>query len=112
MCPPFRYILANARGSQALLSRDSYHRCCGAARVRRRSIAARQQPMGERGERCGPLPEGSQCIERLVMEQMHSLLRGFDADDRRMRGLRVLPVGAGGLAERRYIAQHVEKVVL
>ena len=36
----------------------------------------------------------------------------FVADDGRMRRLPVLPVGAGGLAERRYIAEQVEKVVL
>ena len=43
---------------------------------------------------------------------MHAFLRGLDADDRGVRRLGVLTVRARGLAERRYIAQHVEQIVL
>ena len=61
--------------------------------------------MCERTQRFRPLAERRQRIDRLTVQQPHSLLRGRDADDGRMGGLCALAVGSGRLAQRRRIAE-------
>src|SRR5579885_1041339 len=77
-----------------------------------RSVSACEQPVGHRAQRRSPLTERQQRRDRLDVEQLDTLLRGRDADDGGVRGLCMLAIGAGGLAERRHISEQVEQIVL
>src|SRR5271154_1807756 len=77
-----------------------------------RSVLPRQEPMSQGAQVVRTFAEWRQGGDGLIVQEAHALLRGGNADDRRMRGFCAFAVGARGLAQHRCIARDVEQIIL
>src|SRR5690606_17593340 len=82
----------------------------GGSRAAGSAIAFDGQP-GQHAQLPGPAVEAGQRLLHRMAEGAQAFARGFDADQRRERGLVLFRVLAGGLAEGRAVALDVEQVV-